>query len=93
MYERKPIKRPLRNQDLRAAIEGAGLRYWWVAEELGIAHGTLSNWLRRELLPEDRQRILAAIQRLADRKGAQAPEPSRREVAQEARAPLPGQGG
>ena len=26
MYERKPIKRPLRNQDLRAAIEGAGLR-------------------------------------------------------------------
>lgn len=45
-------KRPLHNQDIRAAIGRAGLRYWWVAEELGIAGGTLSNRLRRELAPE-----------------------------------------
>lgn len=36
----KKLNQPLRNQGVRAAIEGAGLRYWWVAEELGVACGT-----------------------------------------------------
>lgn len=79
-------KRPVRNQDVRAAIEGAGLYYWWVAEELGIASGTLSNRLRKELLPEEREAVLAAIRRLAERLGAPAPASPRREMTLETRS-------
>ena len=83
-------KRPLHNQDIRAAIGRAGLRYWWVAEELGIAGGTLSNRLRRELASEEKLEVLAAVKQLADRLGGSAPESARPEVTLEARATLPG---
>lgn len=80
----KKLKQPLRNQDIRAAIKEAGLCHWWVAEELGVACGTLSIWLRKELLPEEREKILTAVRRLADRLGS--PEASRPEMTLEARA-------
>nr|WP_325213331.1 hypothetical protein [uncultured Oscillibacter sp.] len=82
------MKRPPRNQDVRAAIEGAGLRYWWVAEELGVACGTFSNRLRRELPPEEKEAVLSAVRRLAERLGN--PGPIRPEMTLEARATLPG---
>ncbi|MCI9240816.1 hypothetical protein [Oscillibacter sp.] len=85
-------KRPVRNQDVRAAIEGAGLRYWWVAEELGMACGTLSNHLRKELPPEEREAVLTAVQRLAERLGAPAPESPSPGLTLEARASFPGRG-
>ena len=85
-------KRPLRNQEIRAAIDGAGLRYWWVAEELGVASGTLSNRLRRELPPEEKLDILAAVKRLAERLGAPPSPAPRREVILETRATVPGGG-
>ena len=84
------LKRPLRNQDIREAIDRAGLRYWWVAEELGIACGTLSNRLRRELTQEQKQEVLAAVRRLADRLGVRVPEAPRPGVTLEARASIPG---
>ena len=84
------LKRPPRNQDLRAAIDGAGLRHWWVAEELGISCGTLSNRLRKELAPEEKQEILSAVRRLADRLGARVPEPVCQEITLETRTTLPG---
>ena len=80
----KKLKQPLRNQDVRAAIKEAGLCHWWVAEELGVAPGTLTSWLRKELLPEEREKILAAVRRRADRLGS--PEASRPEMTLEARA-------
>ncbi len=83
-------KRPPRNQDVRGAIETAGLRYWWVAEELGIACGTLSNRLRRELSQEEKEAVLAAVRRLAERLGNPAPEPPGPGVTLEARASFPG---
>lgn len=85
-------KRPVRNQDIRVAIEEAGLYYWWVAEELGIASGTLSNRLRKELLPEEREAVLAAIRRLAERQGNPAPESPSPGLTLEARASFPGRG-
>lgn len=84
------LKRPLRNQEVRAAIDGAGLRYWWVAEELGIACGTLSNRLRRELSPEQKREVLDAVQRLTDRLGTRSPESFYPGVTLEARASIPG---
>lgn len=82
------IKRPMRNMDIRTAIKEAGLYHWWVAEELDIAPGTLSNRLRRELLPEERETILTAVRRLADRLGA--PEGPRPGVTLETRASFQG---
>lgn len=84
--------RPLRNQDIRAAIEGAGLCYWWVADELDIAHGTLSNWLRKELPTEKKQEILTAIQRLEDRFSAPATHPACHDLMLETRASISGRG-
>lgn len=84
MNKTTKIRRSPRNQDVRAAIEGAGLRYWWVAEELGVACGTLSNRLRKELSSEEKEAVLAAVRRLADRLGnPEAPKP---EITLEARA-------
>ena len=86
------VKRPPRNQDIRTAIDAAGLRYWWVAEELGIACGTLSNRLRKELLPEEKQEVLAAIQRLSARLGVPASQAAGPEMTLEARATIPARG-
>ena len=90
MNERTQRKRPPRNRDVRAAIEGAGLRYWWVAEELGVACGTLSNRLRKELSQEEKQEVLSAVQRLVDRQGI--PERPCPGMTLEARATIPGRG-
>ena len=90
MHKAARQKRPLRNQDVRAAIEGAGLRYWWVAEELGVACGTLSNRLRKELSQEEKQEVLSAVQRLVDRQGI--PERPCPGMTLEARATIPGRG-
>lgn len=90
MHKAMRQKRPLRNQDIRAAIAQAGLRYWWVAEELGVACGTLSNRLRKELSQEEKQEVLSAIQRLTDRQGI--PERPCPGMTLEARATIPGQG-
>ena len=90
MHKATQQKRPLRNQDIRAAIARAGLRYWWVAEELGVACGTLSNRLRKELSQEEKQAVLSAVQRLADRQGIpECPCPG---MTLEARATIPGRG-
>ncbi len=49
------------NQDIRAAISGAGLKQWEAAELLGICEGTFSRWLRRELPEEKKKMILERI--------------------------------
>ena len=46
------------NLDVRAAAVSSGVRLWRVAEELGIADASLSRKLRRELPPEEKERIL-----------------------------------
>ena len=63
-----------------------------MAEELGIACGTLSNRLRRELSQEEKGEVLAAVQRLADRLGARVPEIPCPGMTLEARATIPGRG-
>ena len=59
----------MQNKDIRAAIESAGLKYWEVAEKIGIDSCNFSKWLRRELTGERRQRTLEAIEELKKEKG------------------------
>lgn len=55
------------NEAIREKVKATGVRYWEVAERIGISDVTLCRQLRREL-PEARQQlILRAIDELARR--------------------------
>lgn len=53
------------NQKIRGEIFNRGLRNWQIAKALGIHEATLSRWLREELTPERREKVLAAIEALS----------------------------
>ena len=53
------------NQDIKRAAAGAGVKLWQIAEELGIADCNFSRKLRKELPKEEKERIFAIIDRLA----------------------------
>lgn len=55
------------NEAIREKVKATGVRYWEVAERIGVSDVTLCRQLRREL-PEARQQlILRAIDELAGR--------------------------
>lgn len=49
------------NVEIRKKIATEGIRYWRVAEKLGISDGAFSRKLRRELSEPEKQRVLQAI--------------------------------
>ena len=53
------------NKDLQLLAAGNGVKQWQIAKELDVAEATLCRWLRRELKPEMREKVLAAIDKLA----------------------------
>lgn len=57
------------NQDIRRTAAGAGVKLWQIAEELGIADCNFSRKLRKELPQEEKDRILAIIERLSQEVG------------------------
>ena len=58
----------MNNLDIRMAIKKARLFAYEVAEAMGITETYFSRKLRKELPPEEKQRILAVIDRLAQEK-------------------------
>lgn len=52
------------NSDLRQTIFKYRLRYWEVAEKIGISAGRLSVWLRTPLSDERKARVIKAIEEL-----------------------------
>jgi len=52
------------NSDLRKTIAFYRLRYWEVAEKVGISDGRLSVWLRTPLSDERKSRVIKAIEEL-----------------------------
>lgn len=57
------------NADVRMAAWSAGVPLWKVAVELGVNEMTISRWMRAELPVEKKERILTAIQKLANAGG------------------------
>lgn len=53
------------NAEIRRAAKRAGVCLWQIAERLGINDGNFSRKLRRELPPEERERIMSIIKDLA----------------------------
>ncbi len=58
------------NQDIRAEVKSAGLRFWQIADKLGINDGNFSRKLRHELPDTEKDRIRGIIAELS--KEAQA---------------------
>lgn len=52
----------MQNKKIRAALAAAGMKYWELADLLGIHPATLSAKLRHELPEEEQQEIIEKIQ-------------------------------
>lgn len=52
-----------KNIDVRKAIEDANVRYWQVAEKLGISDGNFSRKLRKELPSKDKQKSFRQLRK------------------------------
>lgn len=53
------------NPDIRKTAKQAGVRLWQIAERFGVNDGNFSRKLRRELPPEEKEKILGIIAELA----------------------------
>ncbi|MDR3589275.1 MAG: hypothetical protein P4N41_06395 [Negativicutes bacterium] len=56
--------REVANKEVRIAL--IGYNHYEVAEAMGIAEFTFCRWLRRELPPEKKALIIAAIEKLGN---------------------------
>ncbi len=56
----------MKNLDIRDEIKTAGLRFWQIADTLGINDGNFSRKLRHELPEEEKRRIREAIKALRE---------------------------
>ena len=54
----------MKNQDIRKAVQEAGLKLWQIAEEFGMQDSNFSRKLRHELSQTDKQRIYGIIEEL-----------------------------
>lgn len=59
----------MKNQDVRRAAAGAGIKLWQIAEALGIAGCSFSRKLRRELPAEEKEKIFSIIRELTQEVG------------------------
>lgn len=57
------------NQEIRDRITSNRLRYWEVADKVGIADNRLSVWLRTPLNDERKARVEKAIDELTGKEG------------------------
>lgn len=53
------------NELIRLRVMQSGLRFWQIAQELGISAETLSRKLRRQMSVEETEKVLEAIDRLS----------------------------
>ena len=55
----------MNNKEIRNAAGGYGLKLWQVAEAIGMNESAFSRKLRKELPQEEKEKILAVIEKLA----------------------------
>ena len=53
------------NSDIRETAKKAGVHLWQVAEVYGVNDGNFSRKLRKELPPDEKERILLIINQIA----------------------------
>lgn len=57
----------MKNQEIRNAVKKSGVRFWRIAEILGIQDSALSRKLRHELPDEEKNQILSIIWELSQK--------------------------
>lgn len=57
------------NKEIRIKALESGVLYWQIAAELGITPESFSRSLRQELDDDKKERVLQAIDTIADRNG------------------------
>lgn len=58
----------MNNLDIRRAIERNNIKYWQIADKLGITDGNFSRLLRKELEKSDKEEIFNIIKELKEDK-------------------------
>lgn len=58
----------MKNLDVRKAIEKNNIKYWQIADKLGITDGNFSRLLRKELEKSDKEVIFNIIKELKEDK-------------------------
>lgn len=56
----------MHNREIREAAKQKGVKLWQIADALGITDASFSRKLRREFTDDERERILAIIDRIAE---------------------------
>lgn len=51
----------MKNRELRDTIAEMGLKYWQVADAIGISYSTFTVWMRHELTGEKLKRVQSAL--------------------------------
>jgi len=64
----------MRNLVIREAAKSNGVRFWEIAEAMGVSEATVTRMLRRELPEVERGKILNVVADLARRKEAEENE-------------------
>lgn len=52
----------MKNKDIREALEKSGVKYWELAEKMGISQCWLSVKLRKEFTSEEKYKVFTLIQ-------------------------------
>lgn len=64
----------MRNLAIREEAKSSGVRFWEIAEAMGVSEATVTRMLRRELPEVERRKILNVVADLARRKEAEENE-------------------
>jgi len=64
----------MRNVAIREQAKSNGVRFWEIAEVMGVSEATVTRMLRRELPETEQRKILKIVADLARRKEAEANE-------------------
>ena len=59
----------MENLDIRAHAMRRGVKFWQIAEELGLSDSAFSKKLRHELDESEKNRVIAVVERLANQGG------------------------
>ena len=69
-YFRKVECIMLNNRELRQQAKSKQVRFWEIADKLGISEPTMTRKLRRELPAEEKEKIISIIDEIAAERGA-----------------------
>ena len=57
------------NKDIRLEANEAGVRLWWIADQIGLSDANFSRKLRYELPNEEKEKLRAIIRDLSTDRG------------------------